>query len=243
MKGVILAGGLGSRLYPCTLVTNKHLLPVYDKPMIYYPIETLVRAGCKDILIVSGSALGEIAKLIGNGHEFGLESVLYAYQDKADGISGALRLAKSFVGKEKFIVILGDNILFDDISSYVEQFINEPDKSCKLFIKEIENPISFGVAEIRNDRIVRIIEKPKIPVSNYAVIGLYMYDYHVFDLIKDLKPSKRGELEITDVNMIYVNQNRVSHAILHSKWIDAGSVKSLLEASNLIAQMSENKTI
>jgi glucose-1-phosphate thymidylyltransferase len=240
MKGIILAGGAGTRLYPCTLVVNKHLLPIYDKPMIYYPIETLVKAGCKEILIVSGPALGDFAKLIGNGQQFGLDSVLYAYQDKPDGISGALRLAKSFIGtspKEKFIVVLGDNILFDDISDYVKDFIHEPEGSCKLFIKEIDNPTAFGVAEISDGKITNIVEKPKKPVTNYAVIGLYMYDNHVFDVIRELKPSQRGELEITDVNMKYVKEGMASYAILKSLWLDSGSFSTLFEANRYVAKV------
>jgi glucose-1-phosphate thymidylyltransferase len=237
MKGIVLAGGLGTRLYPCTLVVNKHLLPIYNKPMIYYPIETLVNAGCKEILIVSGSSLGDFAKLIGNGDQFGLDSVLYAYQDKPDGISGALKLAKSFVGQEKFVVVLGDNILFDDITPYIKEFEQEPTGSCKLFIKEIDNPTAFGVAEIKDNKITNIIEKPKNPPTNYAVIGLYMYDHHVFDLIKDLKPSKRGELEITDINMSYVGHGTASYALLGSNWLDSGSFKTLFEANKIVAQM------
>lgn len=237
MKGVILAGGMGTRLCPCTLVVNKHLLPIYDKPMIYYPIETLVKAGCKEILIVSGQALGKFAKLIGNGQQFGLESVLYAYQDKPDGISGALKLAKSFIGKDKFIVVLGDNIIFDDISHYVMEFMKKPEGSCQLFIKEIENPVAFGVAEINNRKITNIIEKPINPPTNFAVIGLYMYDYHVFDIIKNLKPSVRGELEITDVNMVYVREGKVSHAVLEFPWLDSGSFKTLFEANRIVAQI------
>lgn len=237
MKGVVLCGGQGTRLYPCTLVINKHLLPIFDRPMIYYPIDTLVQAGCKEILIVSGPALGDFAKLIGNGHQFGLESVLYAYQDKPDGISGALKLAESFVGKDKFMVVLGDNILFDDISPHLKAFEQEAEGSCKLFIKEIENPTMFGVAEITDGKITNIIEKPKSPPSKYAVIGVYMYDYHIFEIIRNLKPSSRGELEITDVNMFYVKENKVSHAILDSIWLDTGGFKSLFEANRIVAQM------
>lgn len=237
MKGIVLAGGLGTRLHPCTLVVNKHLLPIYNKPMIYYPIETLVKAGCKEILIVSGPALGDFARLIGNGNDFGLDSVLYAYQDKPDGISGALKLCKSFVGKEKFVVVLGDNILFDDITQYIKDFENEPEGECKLFIKEIENPTSFGVAEINEGKITNIIEKPKNPTTKYAVIGLYMYDHHIFDILKDLKPSKRGELEITDVNMDYVKAKKASYAILKTDWLDSGTFCSLFEANRIVAQM------
>jgi len=238
MKGIVLAGGKGTRLWPCTLVVNKHLLPIYDKPMIYYPIETLVKAGCKEILIVSGSSLGDFAQLIGNGRQFGLDSVLYSYQDKPDGISGALKTARSFIGKnEKFMVILGDNVFFDDVSQTAKEFMQEPSGSCKLFIKEINNPSAFGVAEIENGKIINIIEKPQKPTTNYAVIGLYMYDSHVFDIIDKLKPSKRGELEITDVNMSYVNSRHISHAILDGSWLDSGSFNSLFEANQIVASM------
>ena len=238
MKGIILAGGKGTRLYPCTIVVNKHLLPIYDRPMIYFPIETLVKAGCTELLIVSGSALGDIAQLIGNGERFGLKSVLYAYQENPDGISGALRLAQSFIGKnEKFLVMLGDNVIFDDVSPYVEEFKKEPTNGCKLFIKEINNPTAFGVAEISDGLITNIIEKPAIPKTNNAVIGLYMYDDHVFDIIKDLKPSARGELEITDVNMVYVEALKASYAILKSTWLDTGSFETLFEAGRLVSQM------
>jgi glucose-1-phosphate thymidylyltransferase len=237
MKGIVLAGGTGSRLFPCTCVVNKHLLPIYDQPMIYYPIETLVKAGCKELLIITGGSLGDFAKLIGNGSKFGLDSVLYAYQEKPDGISGALKLAKSFIGNEKFIVILGDNVLFDDLTPHIKAFEQEPVGSCKLFVKEIENPTAFGVAEIVNGRITSIIEKPKVPPTNYAVIGVYMYDQTVFEIIRDLKPSLRGELEITDVNMKYVAEGKVSHAILDGVWLDTGSHASLFEANQIVAQM------
>jgi glucose-1-phosphate thymidylyltransferase len=167
---------------------------------------------------------------------------LYAYQDKPDGISGALKLAKSFIGHEKFMVLLGDNIIFDDISQYVRDFESEPEGSCKLFIKEIDNPTAFGVAELTGGKITNIIEKPKCPPSNYAVIGLYMYDQHVFDIIKNLKPSARGELEITDVNMSYVKSGHVSHAILGSQWLDSGTFSSLFEANRIVAQIrGENR--
>lgn len=243
MKGVILAGGKGTRLHPCTLVVNKHLLPVYDKPMIYYPIETLVKAGCKNLLIISGESLGDFARLIKNGEHFGLDSVNYAYQDKPDGISGALKLAKSFVGNDKFCVILGDNLILDDISPHIEQFKLFPENTCKLFIKEIDNPTSFGVAEIINNQITNIIEKPINPPTNYAVIGVYLYDYHVFEIIQDLKPSKRGELEITDVNMEYVKHRTASYAILNGPWIDTGSTQSLFDANKVIANIRHKSDI
>jgi glucose-1-phosphate thymidylyltransferase len=237
MKGILLAGGNGTRLNPCTLVVNKHLIPVYNKPMIYYPIETLVKAGCTDILIVCGEAINSFAKLIGDGHHLGLKSVLYAYQCNADGISGALKLARSFIGKDKFVVMLGDNIVFDDISPFVNDYEKEEENTCKLFIKEIQNPSAFGVAEIHDNRITNIIEKPANPPSNYAVVGVYMYDYHVFDVIDNIKPSKRGELEITDVNLDYVKRNKATYSILNSDWFDTGSFKSLLDASILISSM------
>uniref|UniRef100_A0A6C0BLM0 glucose-1-phosphate thymidylyltransferase n=1 Tax=viral metagenome TaxID=1070528 RepID=A0A6C0BLM0_9ZZZZ len=238
MKGVILAGGLGTRLYPCTSVVNKHLLPIYDKPMVYYPIETLVKAGCKDLLIVTGDSLGDFAQLIGNGKQFGLNSVLYAYQENpTGGIADALKLAKSFVGHEKFVVVLGDNLILDDISSYIQEFEAEPEGGCKLFIKEIENPTAFGVAEITNGRITNLIEKPQHPPTNYAVIGVYMYDHRVFDLINSVRPSKRGELEITDVNMAYVAQGQATYAILNSIWLDMGGFKSMFEANRYMARL------
>jgi glucose-1-phosphate thymidylyltransferase len=237
MKGIILAGGLGTRLYPCTLVVNKHLLPIYDRPMIYYPIDTLVKAGCKEILIISGDAVGDIARLIGDGHQLGLDSVLYAYQAKPDGIAGALKLAKSFVGNDKCCVVLGDNLILDDLSAEIRAFEQQSAGTCKLFIKEIPNPTAFGVAEITNGWIINIIEKPPHPPTNYAVIGVYLYDSHVFEVIDHLKPSERGELEITDVNLSYVTQGKVSHAILNSLWLDTGSFQTLFEANKMIAEI------
>jgi glucose-1-phosphate thymidylyltransferase len=239
MKGVLLCGGLGTRLYPCTLVVNKHLLPIYDQPMVYYPIKTMVTAGCTDLLIVTGLAIGEFAQLIGNGQQFGLNSVMYAYQDKPDGISGALKLARTFVGQEKFMVMLGDNILFDDVKASVEAFKLEPMGTCKLFIKEIDNPTAFGVAEITDGQITNIIEKPKHPPTNYAVIGLYLYDGSVFDVITSIRPSARGELEITDVNLDYVHHRAASYAILDSPWLDSGSTESLLAAALIVKQIRD----
>jgi glucose-1-phosphate thymidylyltransferase len=242
MKGVLLAGGLGTRLNPCTLVVNKHLLPIYDQPMIYYPIQTLVKSGCTDLLIVSGTALGDIAKLVGNGRAFGLKTVYYAFQEKADGIAGALKLAETFIGQEKFMMILGDNILFDDLSVYTKAFQTEDTGSCKLFIKKIPNPSAFGVAEIHDGKITNIIEKPIHPPTDYAVIGVYLYDHHVFEMIKGIKPSPRGELEITDVNMTYVRGGSASYAILESEWIDSGTFKSLAEANQIVAKMRLTET-
>lgn len=236
MKGIILAGGLATRLYPCTYAVNKHLLPIYDKPMIFYPIESLVKAGCTDILIISGDALTDIAKTINNSSHLGIHSLLLAYQPKPSGIADALRLAKTFVGHDKFCMILGDNLIFDDLTPFVNQFEQSPENTCQLFIKHIDNPTAFGVAEITDGKITNIIEKPENPPTNYAVIGVYMYDYHVFDIIEHLKPSARGEYEITDVNMDYIKRGKANHVILNDLWLDTGTFSSLFEASQLIAK-------
>lgn len=238
MKGVILAGGRGTRLYPCTLVVNKHLLPIYDQPMVYYPIQTLVKAGCKEILIVTGGQNpGEFMRLLGDGSKFGLDSILYAYQDNpVGGIADALRLAKSFVGRDKFCVVLGDNLILDNLSGHVETFKNEPEGNAKVFIKEIENPTAFGVAEISDGKVTNIIEKPKIPPTNYAVIGVYMYDHTVFDVISKIKPSGRGELEITDVNRAYIDRGSLTYSTLDSQWLDTGNFSSLYKANCIIAE-------
>lgn len=238
MKGIVLAGGKGTRLYPCTLVVNKHLLPIYDQPMIYYPIQTLIKAGCTEVLIVTGGENpGEFMRLLKNGKEFGLKSLLYAYQENpVGGIADALKLAQGFVGTEKFCVVLGDNLILDDLSSHFAQFEKESAGTAKVFIKEIENPKSFGVAEISNNKVTRIIEKPPNPLTNFAVIGVYLYDYTVFDLIGKIKPSKRGELEITDVNQAYIDKNCLTYAKLDSEWLDTGNFDSLYEANRIIAQ-------
>ena len=236
MKGVILAGGSGTRLLPCTRVTNKHLLPVYKKPMIYYPLETLVKAKIKEILIVTGgNSPGDFLKLLGNGKEFGLKEIHYTYQEGAGGIAQALSLAEDFSDQEKIVVILGDNIFEDDITPYLKDF--EKQKwGAKLFLKRVANPSRFGVAEIKRGKLIRIEEKPKRPKSNLAVTGLYMYDSQVFDIIKTLKPSARGELEITDVNNYYIKQKTATYEILKGYWTDAGTFETLLQASNLIAK-------
>jgi glucose-1-phosphate thymidylyltransferase len=241
MKGVILAGGEGTRLYPCTIVVNKHLLPIYDQPMIYYPIKTLVQAGCDEILIVTGGKNpGEFMKLLKNGQEFGLKSILYAYQEKSGGIAEALNLAKSFIGNSNFCLILGDNLIFDDLSSHLTKFMTEPTGSAKIFIKEIENPKSFGVAEIHDGKVISIIEKPTNPKSNFAVIGVYCYDPTVFEIISTLKPSNRGELEITDVNAEYIRRGSLTYAKLDSEWLDTGSFASLYEANRIIADRRQS---
>ncbi|MEW6685756.1 MAG: sugar phosphate nucleotidyltransferase [Candidatus Edwardsbacteria bacterium] len=242
MKGVILAGGLGSRLYPLTKITNKHLLPIYDRPMIYYPIETLVEAGIKDILIVTGgNNAGDFLRLLGNGSEFGLKHLNYTYQSKEGGIAHALALAEHFAEDEKIVVMLGDNILEDNITFAVRKFERQI-RGAKILLKEVKKPREYGVAEFKGDRVMKIIEKPKKPKSNYAVIGVYMYDTNVFKVVKSLKPSKRGELEITDVNNAYIKQRLMTYEILKGWWGDAGSsVDSLLEVNNLVAEKRRKK--
>lgn len=236
MKGVILAGGLGTRLFPLTKITNKHLLPIYDKPMIYYPIITMVVSGIKDIMIVTGgNHAGEFLRLLGNGKEFGLKNLSYAYQEKEGGIAHALALAEEFVDGEKMLVVLGDNILEDSLKNAVMEF--EKEKGAKIFLKEVPDPRDYGVAEIEGERIVNIEEKPKTPKTNYAVVGVYMYDPDVFDIIKTLKPSARGELEITDVNNAYIKRGELSYHILKGWWGDAGaSVDALLETNIIVAR-------
>jgi len=241
MKGVILAGGLGTRLYPLTKVTNKHLLPVYDKPMIYYPIQTLINAGIDDILIVTGgNNAGDFLKLLGNGKEFGLKHINYTYQEGEGGIAQALGLAEFFAAGEKICVVLGDNLIEKNIRRAVEAFRKQKG-GAKILLKEVPDPQRFGVAEFEKDRIVRVEEKPKEPKSNYAVIGIYMYDGAVFDVIKPLRPSGRGELEITDVNNRYIEKGLMTWDVLEGWWTDAGTFESLLHANQLVAQTGANK--
>ena len=240
MKGVILAGGLGTRLYPLTKVMNKHLLPVYDKPMIFYPIETLITAGVRDILIVTGgNHAGDFLRLIGNGKNFGLQHVNYTYQEGEGGIAEALGLARYFCEQEKVVVILGDNIIEKNIVQAVEDFAVQP-SGAKLLLKEVEDPERFGVAELEGQRIVNIVEKPKEPKSNLAVIGIYFYDPQVFEFIDSLEPSQRGELEITDVNNMYLERSMLSYGILDGWWTDAGTFDSLLRAGRLVSQTGAN---
>lgn len=238
MKGVILAGGNGTRLYPLTKVTNKHLLPVYNKPMIYYPIERLVSAGITDIIIVTGKEnAGNFMNLLGSGKEFGAR-FHYTLQDEAGGIAHALSLVEGFVKDDSITVILGDNIILDDISEHVKTF----EAGARIFLKEVNDPQRFGVPEFdENNKIKRIGEKPKEPKSNYAVTGIYQYDSTVFDKISRLKPSARGELEITDVNNLYLEEGKLSHTFLKEPWLDAGTFESLLEASNILRERL-NKT-
>jgi glucose-1-phosphate thymidylyltransferase len=232
MKGVILAGGTGSRLYPCTKVTNKHLLPVYDKPMIYYPLKTIIEAGIKDILIVSGTGhAGDFVNLLGSGKEFGVR-LSYEIQEESGGIAQALALAESFSDGETILVILGDNIFEDNIKNYTEKFFN----GCKIFLKEvgIKAAKRFGVAVVKDDKVVYVEEKPLNPKSNLAMTGLYLFDSKIFDIIRQLKPSARGEFEITDVIDFYVRNNSCSYELIKGYWSDAGTFNSLNRASNLV---------
>jgi len=241
MKGIILAGGLGTRLYPLTKITNKHLLPVHDKPMIYYPLQTLVNAGIRDILIVTGGKnAGDFLRLLGNGKEFGLQHINYTYQEGEGGIAAALFLAEYFSDQEKICVVLGDNIIETNILKAVKDF-EKQECGAKILVKEVPDPQRFGVPEIKGDRIMRIEEKPAAPRSRLAVIGIYMYDAAVFDIIRTLKPSGRGELEITDVNNEYIRRGNLTYEILDGWWTDAGTFESLLRASNLVAQTGANK--
>lgn len=235
MKGVILAGGLGTRLRPITRVTNKHLLPVYDKPMIYYPLETLARAGLKDILIVSGPEhAGHFLHLLGSGKEFGVK-LSYELQDEPGGIAQALGLAESFADGGSVAAILGDNIYEDDLSVAIRAFGQNP-VGAHVFLKEVPDPERFGVAELAGDTITQITEKPPSPRTNLAVTGLYLYDAKVFNIIKTLKPSGRGELEITDVNSAYVTAGTMRYTKVAGEWTDAGTFESLFRASSLIAR-------
>ncbi len=241
MKGVILAGGLGSRLAPLTRVTNKHLLPVYNKPMIYYPIECLVNAGIEEIMIVTGgNDAGDFLRLLGNGKQFGLQDLHYTYQDGEGGIADALRLAEHFADGNKIVVVLGDNIIETNIRRAVGEFFAQR-SGAKVLLKEVPDPERFGVAELDGRRIVGIEEKPKQPKSKLAVIGIYMYDRQVFDIIRPLTPSERGELEITDVNNAYIKEGSMTYDVLDGWWTDAGTFESLDKAWRLVAGGGANK--
>lgn len=240
MKGVILAGGLGTRLAPLTRVTNKHLLPVYNKPMIYYPIECLINAGIEEIMIVTGgNDAGDFLRLLGNGNAFGLRDLHYTYQEGEGGIADALRLAENFAEGGRIAVVLGDNIIEGNIRKAVEKFRAQPN-GAKLLLKEVPDPERFGVAEIRDRAIVGIEEKPSVPKSNFAVIGIYMYDEQVFEIIQTLKPSGRGELEITDVNNEYLRRGMLTFDVLEGWWTDAGTFESLDRAWRLVAEGGAN---
>lgn len=240
MKGVILAGGLGTRLAPLTRVTNKHLLPVYNKPMIYYPIECLINAGIEEIMIVTGgNDAGDFLRLLGNGNAFGLRDLHYTYQEGEGGIADALRLAENFAEGGRIAVVLGDNIIEGNIRKAVEEFRTQPN-GAKLLLKEVPDPERFGVAEIRDRAIVGIEEKPSVPKSSFAVIGIYMYDEQVFEIIQTLKPSGRGELEITDVNNEYLRRGMLTFDVLEGWWTDAGTFESLDRAWRLVAEGGAN---
>ncbi len=236
MKGVILAGGSGLRLYPLTRVTNKHLLPIYNKPMIYYPLEALVSSGITDIMIVTGgNKAGEFLELLSNGKDFGLKELHYTYQEGEKGIAHALYQARYFVGKSKVVVILGDNIFEAKLDKYVKKFYQIAE-GAMILLKESDTPERFGVAVFEDNRLVKIEEKPKIPKSKYIVTGIYFYDNKVFDVIETLKPSARGEYEITDVNNWYLEKGKLYHDFLEGFWTDAGTFESLFRANSLIAK-------
>jgi glucose-1-phosphate thymidylyltransferase len=241
LKGVILAGGTGSRLFPLTKITNKHLLPVYTEPMIFYPIRALINAGITEILIVTGGRnSGDFLRLLSNGKEFGLRHLNYTYQEGEGGIADALKLAEYFAGGEKMCVILGDNIIEGSIVQAAERFERQPG-GAHILLKEVPFPQRFGVPVFDGDRIVRIQEKPEKPASPFAVTGIYFYDSTVFERIKRLNPSRRGELEITDVNNSYLNDGTLTHSILDGWWTDAGTFESLRSATNLVAETGANK--
>ena len=241
MKGVVLAGGLGTRLHPLTKVTNKHLLPVHNQPMIYYPIRTLINAGIDDIMIVTGgNSAGDFLKLLGNGRDFGLKHLSYAYQEGEGGIADALALVEHFADDQPICVVLGDNIIEGNIHAAADAYLRQG-SGAKILLKKVHDPQRFGVPEIDGDRVLQIEEKPKDPKSDYAVIGIYFYDSTVFDVIKTLVPSGRGELEITDVNNHYIDRGEMTWNELEGWWTDAGTFESLLYASNMVAKTGANK--
>lgn len=236
MRGIVLAGGLGTRMLPLTKVTNKHLLPIWDRPMVYYPIQTLVQAGIRDILLVTGgNNAGDFLQLLGNGKEFGLSHIDYVYQEGHGGIAEALGLARYYVEGEPMIVILGDNVIEDDITPFVEAFRRQ-ERGARILLKEVPDPERFGVAEVVGDRVVSIEEKPAQPKSRFAVTGIYMYDARVFEIISTLRPSARGELEITDVNNAYIRAGQMQFDYLRGWWTDAGTFESLFRANRLVAE-------
>jgi glucose-1-phosphate thymidylyltransferase len=241
VKGVVLAGGLGTRLRPLTSVTNKHLLPVYDQPMIYYPIQTLVNAGITDIMIVTGgNSAGDFLKLLGNGKAFGLKHLNYTYQEGEGGIAEALALVEHFAAGESVCVVLGDNIIEGNIAEAARAY-KEQGRGAKIILKRVPDPERFGVPELDGKNVISIEEKPAKPKSEYAVIGIYMYDENVYDIIRTLKPSGRGELEITDVNNAYIRRDEMTWQELEGWWTDAGTFESLLRASSLVAETGANK--
>ena len=243
MKGVILAGGMGMRLLPMTRVTNKHLLPIYDRPMIYYPLQQLVHAGITDILVVTGgNNAGDFLRLLRNGREFGLEDLHYTYQEGEGGIAEALGLAKHFADGELIAVVLGDNLFQDPLAQAVRAF-KRIGKGGMILLKEVDDSERFGVAELDGDRVVRIVEKPAHPRTRLAVTGCYFYDARVFEIIDGLEPSARGELEITDVNNRYIDWGELRHHVLQGWWTDAGTVPSLHRASAMVAADKDNPVL
>jgi len=241
MKGVVLAGGLGTRLLPLTRVTNKHLLPVHNRPMIFYPIQTLVNAGVSEILLVTGgNNAGDFLRLLGNGKEFGLKHLNYTYQEGEGGIADALRLAEYFADGEPICVVLGDNIIEGNIGKAARAFRDQK-RGARILLKQVEDPQRFGVPVLEGDRVVKIEEKPAKPKSSYAVTGIYFYDARVFGIINTLKPSGRGELEITDVNNAYIESGDLAWGVLEGWWTDAGTIESLHRANQLVAKTGANK--
>lgn len=242
MKGIVLAGGLGTRLSPLTKITNKHLLPVYNKPMIYYPIQTLVTAGIKRIMIVTGgNNAGDFLKLLGNGSEFGLKHLNFTYQAREGGIAEAVGLCEYFAENDKVVIILGDNIIERNIKKAVADFKKQKE-GAGIFLKKVKNPREYGVAEVEGGKVLKIVEKPKRPKSDLAVIGIYMYDNRVFDIVKTLKPSGRGELEITDVNNAYIEKGLMSYVMLRGGWADAGeSIEAYNDTINFVRKHGANK--
>ncbi len=232
MKGVVLAGGLGTRLKPLTTITNKHLLPVYDQPMIYYPLQKLAEAGIRDVMLVTGgNSAGDFLRLLGDGGRFGFRTLYFAYQEKEGGIAEAIGLTRTFIGEDRFIVILGDNLLEDSLKPYLDSFLKQ-EAGARILLKEVDNPRDYGVAELEGDRVVSIVEKPEAPKSNLAVIGVYMYDSYAFEVISGLRPSDRGELEVTDLNNAYLEKGLLKADLISGWWADSGSsINGLLSAN------------
>lgn len=241
MKGVVLAGGSGARLMPLTKITNKHLLPVFNKPMIYYPLECLVRAGIDEVLLVTGgNHAGEFLRLLGNGKELGLRSLQYTYQERAGGIAEALALAKDFAEHGPIVLVLGDNILEKSIAQAVRDF-RQQKVGAKILLSPVENPQAYGIAEVKDGRVVSIVEKPANPKSKMAVIGIYFYDQHVFEFVAGLKPSARGELEITDVNNAYLQRGQLTYNVVDGWWGDAGEdIEFYMKCCNQVAKVGAN---
>ena len=242
MKGVVLAGGLGTRLRPLTSITNKHLLPVYDQPMIFYPLQKLAEAGILEVMLVTGgNSAGDFLRLLGDGSRFGLRTLNYAYQEKEGGIAEAIGLTRTFVGDDRFVVILGDNLMESSLKPYVDRFRSQS-KGARILLSEVENPSDYGVAELDGDRVVSIEEKPDRPRSSYAVIGVYMYDSLAYGVIEGLEPSARGELEVTDVNNAYLQRGLLQADVLDGWWADCGSsIDGLLAANSMASRIRRSE--